>query len=90
MIDKHFINDQTRLVIGALRTAAYANPSLSLDETNRVVYCTAPDPHHVAVVSGGGAGHEPSFASCVLLTLCPGQLLTAATGMWAMGCCARR
>lgn len=65
--DKHFINDQTQLVVAALRAATYANPSLSLDEANRVVYCTAPDPHRVAVVSGGGAGHEPSFASCLPL-----------------------
>jgi dihydroxyacetone kinase len=52
---------------------AYLNPNVALDSENKVVYSRKISSSHVAVISGGGSGHEPSHAAMV------GQgLLTAA------------
>ncbi|PKS09797.1 hypothetical protein jhhlp_004419 [Lomentospora prolificans] len=66
MSAKHFINDPTHLVNSALRSLVYTNPSLALDPANKIVY-RRPSyaPRQVSIVSGGGAGHEPSFAAMV-------------------------
>lgn len=48
----------------ALRGVTYANPSLAIDEDNKVVFCKKAV-RRVALVSGGGAGHEPAFTSFV-------------------------
>lgn len=68
MSAKHFINDPTHLVNSALHAVTLTNPSLALDATNKIVY-RRPAPHgdksHVSLISGGGSGHEPSFASMV-------------------------
>ncbi|RPA95228.1 dihydroxyacetone kinase [Choiromyces venosus 120613-1] len=68
MSNKHFVNDPVHLVNLALRSAPLTNPSLALDEENKIVYCkSSPESQagRVAIVSGGGAGHEPSFVSFV-------------------------
>jgi dihydroxyacetone kinase len=64
---KHFINDPTHLV----------HPTTALDAENKVVYLR-PDAAkpQVSLVSGGGAGHEPSFAAFVG----PGLLSGAVAG----------
>ncbi|KAL2760434.1 hypothetical protein ACRALDRAFT_1026774 [Sodiomyces alcalophilus JCM 7366] len=68
MSAKHFINDPTKLVADALHSVTLTNPSLALDVANKIVY-RRPDPSSpsetVAVISGGGSGHEPSFAAMV-------------------------
>lgn len=64
--DKHFINDPTDLVMAALKAAKYANPSVALDEVNKIIYRKSSSPDTVALVSGGGAGHEPSFTGYFL------------------------
>ena len=67
MSSKHFLNDPTHLVTSALRSLTITNPSLALDPANKIVY-RRPDPAapaQVSLVSGGGAGHEPSFAGMV-------------------------
>lgn len=43
----------------------HSNPSLSLDETNRVVFDTTHDPSKVSIISGGGSGHEPAWSGYV-------------------------
>ncbi|KAG0641517.1 Dihydroxyacetone kinase [Tuber brumale] len=68
MSNKHFVNDPVHLLNSALHSAPLTNPSLALDEENKIVYCKpCPESHagRVAVISGGGAGHEPSFVSFV-------------------------
>ncbi|CAI6332694.1 unnamed protein product [Periconia digitata] len=65
MSTKHFINDPTHLVNSALQSLPHTNPSLALDLPNKTIYRRAPSPSHVSIVSGGGSGHEPSFASFV-------------------------
>ncbi|KAG8158997.1 hypothetical protein KVR01_011440 [Diaporthe batatas] len=69
MSAKHFVNDPTHLVNSALEAITFTNPSLALDRHNKVVY-RRPTPNDssnptVSIVSGGGAGHEPSFSSMV-------------------------
>ncbi|KUI52779.1 Dihydroxyacetone kinase 1 [Cytospora mali] len=64
---KHFINDPAHLVNTALESITFTNPSLALDKTNKVIYRrpTPNGPSQVSIISGGGSGHEPSFAAMV-------------------------
>jgi dihydroxyacetone kinase len=68
---KHFINDPTHLVNTALASIPLTNPSVALDAENKIVYLkptSNPNPSSissVSLISGGGSGHEPSFASFV-------------------------
>lgn len=68
MSAKHFINDPAKLVADALHSVTLTNPSLAVDAANKIVY-RRPDPSStsktVAIISGGGSGHEPSFAAMV-------------------------
>ncbi|KAI9850269.1 MAG: hypothetical protein M1838_005952 [Thelocarpon superellum] len=65
MAAKHFVDDPTRLVRTALEAAPLINPSLGLDAENKIVYRRAKHAPQVALVSGGGSGHEPSFTGFV-------------------------
>ncbi len=73
MMDKHFLHDPTYLVHTSLQSVPLLNPSVALDESNRIIYRLrrkdhgqpSPSLSQVALVSGGGSGHEPSFASYV-------------------------
>ncbi|KAG9683259.1 dihydroxyacetone kinase, partial [Aureobasidium melanogenum] len=66
---KHFINDPNHLVLTALRSITLANPSVALDAKNKIIFRRGDaglyKASQVSVVSGGGAGHEPSFAAFV-------------------------
>ncbi|KAF5556035.1 dihydroxyacetone kinase [Fusarium phyllophilum] len=67
MSAKHFVNDPTHLVSSALHSLTLTNPSLALDPDFKVIY-RRPDSNakaQVSIVSGGGSGHEPSFAGMV-------------------------
>lgn len=67
MSTKHFINDPTHLVTSALRSLTLTNPSIALDVDNKIIY-RRPSPNatqQVSIISGGGSGHEPSFAGMV-------------------------
>lgn len=79
MSSKHFINDPTKLVEDALYSLTLVNPTVALDKQNKVVYRRpAADgrQEQVSIVSGGGSGHEPSFAGLVG----PGLLSAAVAG----------
>lgn len=77
MSAKHFINDPTHLVNTALHSLTITNPNVALDPDNKIIYRR---PSHaarqVSIVSGGGSGHEPSFAGMVG----PGMLSAAVAG----------
>lgn len=71
---KHFFSDPIHLVNIALKATTITNPSLGLDEENKIIYIrpdgTTPT---VSLLSGGGSGHEPSFSGLVghgLLSAC--------------------
>ncbi|KAH7385884.1 Dak1 domain-containing protein [Pyrenochaeta sp. MPI-SDFR-AT-0127] len=61
---KHFIHDPTHLVNTALLSIPHTNPSVQCDIENKIIY-RKNGASQVSIVSGGGSGHEPSFASFV-------------------------
>ncbi len=75
---KKLINDPGTVVADALRGMAAAHPgTLKIDHTNRLVISIgAPRPGKVAVISGGGSGHEPLHSGFVG----PGMLDVAVAG----------
>ncbi|KAK2601643.1 hypothetical protein QQS21_004793 [Conoideocrella luteorostrata] len=66
MSAKHFSNDAAAVVVAALRATTYTNPSLVFDAAQKTVLLRdAASQPAVALISGGGSGHEPSFAGLV-------------------------
>ncbi|WP_431783782.1 dihydroxyacetone kinase subunit DhaK [Streptomyces chumphonensis] len=79
---KQLINVPERVVTDALRGMAAAHPELSVDVERRVVVRRdAPVAGKVALVSGGGSGHEPLHGGFVgpgmLDAACPGEVFTS-------------
>ncbi|KAK1140735.1 dihydroxyacetone kinase Dak1 [Aspergillus melleus] len=67
MQTKHFFSDPTHLVLTALHSLTLTNPSLAFDPENKIIF-RRPESikkPKVAIVSGGGSGHEPAFAGYV-------------------------
>lgn len=65
MSAKHFITDPNHLVRTALESCTRTNPALAVDLENKIVYRKPSGSSTVSIISGGGSGHEPSFASFV-------------------------
>ncbi|KAI9753639.1 MAG: hypothetical protein M4579_005048 [Chaenotheca gracillima] len=76
MSTKHFVADANGMVVGALRTLVACNPSMGIDETNRVNYSRTHSRSKVSIISGGGSGHEPAWSGYVG----EGMLAAAANG----------
>jgi dihydroxyacetone kinase-like protein len=82
---KKIINDPATVVADALRGMAVAHPDLLKVELDPavVVRADAPVARKVAVISGGGTGHEPLHAGFVghgmLDAACPGHVFTSPT-----------
>ncbi|GIE87552.1 dihydroxyacetone kinase subunit DhaK [Actinoplanes regularis] len=79
---KKFINDPADVVAQALAGIAAAHPELRVDvEEQYIVRADAPRPGKVALVSGGGSGHEPLHSGFVgpgmLDAACPGEVFTS-------------
>ena len=79
---KMLINAPERLVDDALAGMAAAHPELAVDAANRVVVRgDAPVADKVALVSGGGSGHEPLHGGFVgpgmLDAACAGEIFTS-------------
>ncbi|KAK0184586.1 dihydroxyacetone kinase [Armillaria mellea] len=64
-LQKHLFNAPATLVSESLQGLCAINPQLAYDPENQVVYKRAIDPSKVAVICGGGSGHEPSHAGFV-------------------------
>lgn len=62
---KHFLNTPESLVVDSLQGLCALNPALELDTTNKIVYLASRDPSKVALICGGGSGHEPAHAGFV-------------------------
>ncbi|WP_459736196.1 dihydroxyacetone kinase subunit DhaK [Streptomyces sp. E-15] len=76
------INVPETVVADALRGLAAAYPDLNVDVENRVIVRRdAPVAGQVALVSGGGSGHEPLHGGFVgpgmLAAACPGEVFTS-------------
>ncbi|RSL87243.1 hypothetical protein CDV31_016293 [Fusarium ambrosium] len=67
MATKHYFPDTAAntLVPLALRALVTANPHLTLNAAERVVANAYHDPSKVAIISGGGSGHEPAWSGFV-------------------------
>src|SRR3954462_15196059 len=81
---RKLINAPANVVSDALRGLAAAHPELTVDPGNgTVIRADAPRTGKVALVSGGGSGHEPLHAGFVghgmLDAACPGQVFTSPT-----------
>ncbi|KAJ8694713.1 hypothetical protein PTI98_007365 [Pleurotus ostreatus] len=63
--NKHFLNTPETLVIDSLKGLCTVNPKIALDEANKVVYSDSQDRSKVALLCGGGSGHEPAHAGFV-------------------------
>ncbi len=79
---KMLINVPETVVADALRGMAAAHPELTVDVENRVIVRRdAPVAGQVALVSGGGSGHEPLHGGFVgpgmLAAACPGEVFTS-------------
>lgn len=79
---KKFLNTPESVVQEALAGMAAAHPALRVDPVARVVTRAAPTrPGKVALISGGGSGHEPLHAGFVgtgmLDAACPGEIFTS-------------
>ena len=79
---KMLINVAETVVADALRGMAAAHPELTVDVENRVIVRRdAPVAGKVALVSGGGSGHEPLHGGFVgpgmLSAACPGEVFTS-------------
>ena len=81
---KKFVNDVEDLLVDSLRGLEAAHAGLlRLSEEPRFVARRTPALRKVALVSGGGAGHEPLHCGFVghgmLDAACPGQVFTSPT-----------
>lgn len=81
---KKLINDPDDVLAEALRGIQAAYPELRVDSENRVVYRGERTPEgKVALVSGGGSGHEPMHGGFVgrgmLDAACAGEVFTSPT-----------
>lgn len=80
---KKLINSPDTVLADALRGVAAAHPELSVDIENRLVVATEPRENRVAVISGGGTGHEPLHSGFVgpgmLDAACAGEIFTSPT-----------
>jgi dihydroxyacetone kinase-like protein len=79
---KKLINEPADIVAEALLGIAAAHPELRVDHENKIVYrADAPVRGKVALISGGGSGHEPLHAGFVgpgmLDAACAGEVFTS-------------
>src|SRR5690242_19762154 len=79
---KKLINSPETVVTDALRGMAAAHPDLRIDVESQIVYrADAPVSGKVALISGGGSGHEPMHGGFVgpgmLDAACPGAVFTS-------------
>ena len=81
---KKLINAVENVVVEQLEGMALAHPELRVQiSPHYIVRSDAPVASKVAVVSGGGSGHEPmhgGFVGIGMLTgACPGEMFTSPT-----------
>ena len=81
---KKLINKPDQVLADALRGVAAAHPELRVDHQHRVIYRAQPKASGlVALLSGGGSGHEPLHGGFVgpgmLDAACAGEVFTSPT-----------
>ena len=81
---KKLINDPADVLAESLRGVAAAHPELRVDHQNRIIYrAEGKADGKVALISGGGSGHEPLHGGFVgpgmLDAACAGEVFTSPT-----------
>lgn len=81
---KKLINNPDNVIADALKGVAASDKDVQVDLANRIIYRAAPkDQGKVAIVSGGGTGHEPLHGGFVGLGMldaaCAGEVFTSPT-----------
>ncbi len=81
---KKLINAPEAVLAESLRGVAAAHPELNVDHVNRIIYRGTPTrAGKVALISGGGSGHEPLHGGFVGLGMldaaCAGEVFTSPT-----------
>ncbi len=81
---KKLINTPESVIADALAGIDAAHPELKVDHVNRVIYRAEPTrAGKVALISGGGSGHEPLHGGFVGLGMldaaCAGEIFTSPT-----------
>jgi len=80
---KKLINAPATVLADALKGVAAAHPDLTVDFANRVVSRGSAKQGKVALISGGGSGHEPLHSGFVGLGMldaaCAGEIFTSPT-----------
>jgi phosphoenolpyruvate---glycerone phosphotransferase subunit DhaK len=80
---KKLIDAPSEVLADALKGVAAAHPELAVDFAARVVARATPKPGKVALISGGGSGHEPLHSGFVgpgmLDAACAGEVFTSPT-----------
>jgi dihydroxyacetone kinase-like protein len=80
---KKLINAPATVLADALKGVAAAHPDLAVDFANRVVSRGSAKQGKVALISGGGSGHEPLHSGFVGLGMldaaCAGEIFTSPT-----------
>jgi dihydroxyacetone kinase-like protein len=80
---KKLIDAPAAVLADALKGVASAHPDLAVDFANRVVSRGTPKQGKVALISGGGSGHEPLHSGFVGLGMldaaCAGEVFTSPT-----------
>jgi dihydroxyacetone kinase-like protein len=88
---KKLINQVDRIIIEQLEGMAAAHPDLRIHHSpHYIVRADAPQAGKVAVISGGGSGHEPLHGGYVGLGMltgaCPGEVFTSPTPDQMIAC----
>jgi dihydroxyacetone kinase-like protein len=80
---KKLINGADDVLKDALDGIAAAHADLNVDKKNRIIYRATPKKGKVALISGGGSGHEPLHGGFVGLGMldaaCCGEVFTSPT-----------
>ncbi|KAF9438951.1 hypothetical protein BGZ76_002614 [Entomortierella beljakovae] len=94
--NKHFMTESTTLVKDSLLGVTYANPHLSLDEKEKVLYVkdlATVRKKQVTLLCGGGSGHEPSHSGFVghgvLTAAVAGHVFASPTSSQVLSCLRR-
>ena len=81
---KKLINSPDNVIADALKGIAASDKDVRVDFDNRVIYRATPkEAGKVAIISGGGSGHEPMHGGFVgvgmLDAACAGEVFTSPT-----------
>ncbi|WP_422743775.1 dihydroxyacetone kinase family protein [Mycobacterium sp. WMMD1722] len=89
MSQRYFVDSVESFLPDALRGFVAANPDVAWHRDPGFLARREPTPGRVAILSGGGSGHEPMHAGLIgqglLDAVCPGQIFTSPNALQIAG-----